>query len=616
MLVALESGPLNHCCSWKSDPLWMSPAIDKSTMGASTPTQWLSTETTPATQLSRASTTASTPDEEECIHDIRRDDEVYELAKRLTNHSERAGTENPFEAELGGALDPNSPRFRAREWAKAFYNAVSESAPRRVAGIAFQNLTVFGYGSPTDYQKSVGNAVLWLPSMLSRLAGAKQRRIDILHGMEGLVKPGEMLCVLGPPGSGCSTLLKTIAGDTYGLNVADDSCINYQGIPAQKMHSAFRGEAIYTAEVDAHFPELTVGDTLYFAAMARTPYTLPNGVEPGQYAIHMRDVIMAMFGISHTRETRVGNDYVRGVSGGERKRVTIAEATLSNSPLQCWDNSTRGLDSANAIEFCKTLRIQSDVFGCTSCVAIYQSPQAAYDIFDKVTVLYEGHQIYFGPASDGKSYFKRLGFHCPEAQTTPDFLTSMTNPVERVVKTGLENCTPRTAEDFAKAWQQSPERQQLLDEITKYNAEHPLHGPSYEKFASLRRDEKSKHQRANSPYTLSYARQVKLCMWRGYTQLKNDPSVTIVMLVGNFFEALILASIFLNLPNDTSSFFRRGALLFMLVLLNAFGSLLEIIGLYAKRTIVEKHNRYALYRPSAEAIVSCSVHLSVLKHRY
>lgn len=68
-----------------------------------------------------------------------------------------------------------------------------------------------------------------------------------------------------------------------------------------------------------------------------------------EYATHLRDVIMSTVGISHTSNTRVGNDFVRGVSGGERKRVTVAEAALSYSPLQCWDNSTRGLDSANAV---------------------------------------------------------------------------------------------------------------------------------------------------------------------------------------------------------------------------------------------------------------------------
>jgi ABC-type multidrug transport system ATPase subunit len=129
--------------------------------------------------------------------------------------------------------------------------------------------------------------------------------------------------------SGCSTLLKTIAGDTYGFNVDSNSYINYQGITPKDMHSKFRGEAIYTAEVDAHFPQLPVGETLYFAALARTPRVIPGGISREEYAAHLRDVIMAMFGISHTFNSPVGNDFVRGVSGGERKRVTIAEAALS-----------------------------------------------------------------------------------------------------------------------------------------------------------------------------------------------------------------------------------------------------------------------------------------------
>ena len=159
--------------------------------------------------------------------------------------------------------------------------------------------------------------------------------------VDGLLLPGEQLCVLGPPGSGCTTLLKTIAGETYGFNVSPESYLNYQGITSKKMSSAYRGEAIYTAEVDAHFAQLSVGDTLYFAALARTPRHIPGGVKREEYARHLRDVIMSMFGISHTVNSKVGNDFVRGISGGERKRVTIAEAALSYAPLQCWDNSTR-----------------------------------------------------------------------------------------------------------------------------------------------------------------------------------------------------------------------------------------------------------------------------------
>lgn len=71
-----------------------------------------------------------------------------------------------------------------------------------------------------------------------------------------------MLMVLGPPGSGCSTLLKTIAGEMNGIYLDEHSSMNYRGIKPEQMQGQFRGEAIYTAEVDVHFPNLTVGQTL------------------------------------------------------------------------------------------------------------------------------------------------------------------------------------------------------------------------------------------------------------------------------------------------------------------------------------------------------------------
>ncbi|KAF3168493.1 hypothetical protein TWF225_011796 [Orbilia oligospora] len=531
------------------------------------------------------------------------EDQVLELARKFTIRSIQGSHESPFTAPPDGPLDPKSPNFKAREWARAFYNVRYKSdtgVPPRVAGLAFKNLNVWGTGSVTDYQSSVGNAIFKLPSLL----GYGQNKIDILQDMNGLLLPGEMLCVLGPPGSGCSTLLKTIAGDTHGLKISPGSLINYQGITPQKMTTAFKGEAIYTAEVDAHYPQLSVGDTLYFAALARAPSTIPGGVDRSVYATHLRDVIMAMFGISHTINTRVGNDFVRGVSGGERKRVTIAEASLSYAPLQCWDNSTRGLDSANAVDFCKTLRTQSDVFGSTACVAIYQSPQAAYEFFDKVTVLYEGRQIYFGKATDARAYFVNLGFDCPESQTTPDFLTSMTSSTERLIRPGFEATAPRTSDDFVRRWRESMDYQRLVQEIDDYHDEYPFDGEHLQEFSGSRKAEKSNNQRENSPYTLSYISQVKLCNWRELRKLKNDPSIPIAMLVTNIFEALIIASIFINLPQTTTSLYPRGVVLFMMILLNAFSSLIEIISLYAKRAIVEKHNRYALYHPSAEALSS------------
>ena len=82
-------------------------------------------------------------------------------------------------------------------------------------------------------------------------------------------------------------------GETHGFEISPDSYLNYQGIPAKEMNTSFRGEAIYTAEVDAHFPQLSVGDTLYFAAQARAPRSIPGGVTPKRYAEHLRDVSLS-----------------------------------------------------------------------------------------------------------------------------------------------------------------------------------------------------------------------------------------------------------------------------------------------------------------------------------
>ncbi|KAG7116425.1 ABC multidrug transporter C like protein [Verticillium longisporum] len=101
--------------------------------------------------------------------------------------------------------------------------------------------------------------------------------------------------------------------------------------------------------------------------------------------------------------------------------------------------------------------------------------------------------------------------------------------------------------------------------------------------------------------------QVQLCLWRGWQRLIGDPSITVGSLIGNTVMALIIGSVFYNLQNTSASFFQRGALLFFALLMNAFASALEILTLYAQRPIVEKHSRYALYHPSAEAVASMLV---------
>lgn len=164
------------------------------------------------------------------------EDEIEELARRLTRASTTAESEiHALNPEPGTRLDPKSPTFNARAWVKAFVR-LSESdphsAPSRSLGVAFRNLNVFGWSGGAEYQKSAGNVLFGAVSSLARLLSGnnKRRRIDILRNFEGVVEEGELLLVLGPPGSGCSTLLKSIAGETSGIEINSDAYINFRGI--------------------------------------------------------------------------------------------------------------------------------------------------------------------------------------------------------------------------------------------------------------------------------------------------------------------------------------------------------------------------------------------------
>ncbi|KAI9803300.1 MAG: hypothetical protein M1825_002091 [Sarcosagium campestre] len=548
----------------------------------------------------------------EDLFDERERPQLLDLA-RLTSAKSYVSSDfqnplNPFLDTQGDArLDPLSDKFSLKFWIRSLLSLQSrdpERYPGRTAGVSFKNLGAVGYSTSTDYQKTVGNATLSATQIVRKAMGHKGEKIQILKDFDGLVRDGEMLVVLGRPGSGCTTLLKTIACETNGFFVDPGTEINYQGIPQETMAKDFRGEVIYNAETDVHFPNLTVGQTLGFAAEARAPRNRLPEVTREQYALTLRDVFMAVFGLTHTLNTKVGNDFIRGISGGERKRVSIAEAALVGAPLQCWDNSTRGLDSATALEFVRTLRLSSKFTNTTAIVAIYQASQEIYDIFDKVVLLYEGRQIFFGRKDEAKAYFLEMGFDCPLRQTTADFLTSLTSPAERIARLGFEDKVPRTPDEFAKRWEQSHTRKQLLADIDSFNSEFAVGGPHLEKFKQSRESQKAKRMRPASPYTISIPMQVRLCVKRGFQRLSGDLSLFITSVFGNFCLSIIIGSIFYNLPANTGSFYSRGALLFFAILLNAFSSALEILTLYAQRPIVEKQAKYALYHPASEAIAS------------
>jgi len=173
-------------------------------------------------------------DDTDAVEQTRRHSIVQALARKYTAQSNAAADgANPFiiaSDDEASPLNPHGPNFNARAWAKAVVNlAPGDGNLLRKAGVAWENLNVHGFGSATDYQKDVVNVWLEAVGLVRKLTGNRGRRIDILRDFDGVVREGEMLVVLGPPGSGCTTFLKTIAGDYNGIYLDEQSYFNYQG---------------------------------------------------------------------------------------------------------------------------------------------------------------------------------------------------------------------------------------------------------------------------------------------------------------------------------------------------------------------------------------------------
>jgi ABC-type multidrug transport system ATPase subunit len=252
-------------------------------------------------------------------------------------------------------------------------------------------------------------------------------------------------------------------------------------------------------------------------------------------------------------KTYVGDENVRGVSGGERKRVSIAEAMITKASTQMWDNSTRGLDASTALEYVNSIRSLTNMAQISTTVALYQAGESLYKAFDKVVVIEEGRCCYYGSSDDAAAYFESLGFERPPRWTTADFLTSVTDEHERRVKPGWENRIPRSALQFEDAFQKSEIAERNRRDIIDF--ENHLEEQRREREAAMTKATKQKN------YTLSFHKQVMACTQRQFLLIYGDKPSLIGKWGGIFIQALLVGSLFYKMPKTSQGVFPRGGVL-------------------------------------------------------
>ncbi|KAJ3100384.1 hypothetical protein HDU97_002259 [Phlyctochytrium planicorne] len=447
----------------------------------------------------------------------------------------------------------------------------------------------------------------------------------ILHSMTGVIQPGECVLVIGRPGSGCSTLLRALANRNSTFKEIKGTLL-HAGLTSEEVNKRFRGDINFAEENDPHYPSLTVRQTLDFALKCRINNALLRN--------RIIEVTLRMYGLVNCQNTVVGNEQIRGVSGGEKKRVSLAvnignfnaaimtEASCVGGCLGVFDGCTKGLDSASAFDFIKGLRNIADFQGRTVVASCYQASDAMFELFDKVIVMAEGHCTYFGPVKDAVSYFEGLdglNFKKHPRATKAEFLTS------------CSSSPSTTAEDLAARYESSSfgekMRQAADDEldpdIIRMNRHAYVHAISKFKgitgAKSRKNDEKVMSYKtvvegeiaaggntasaavassSMASFSISVGRQMMLLLQREVQILRGNPLPIIIRLVFTVVMAIIVGSVFLQLPKDSSGAYTRGGAIFFGLLFNSVSALSDIPKIMEGRPILYKHTASALYRPS------------------
>ncbi|KAK9794008.1 hypothetical protein WJX73_008792 [Symbiochloris irregularis] len=285
----------------------------------------------------------------------------------------------------------------------------------------------------------------WLLKMVHMIK-RDTAQLVILNHLSGVLKPGRLTLLLGPPASGKTTLLKALAGKLGGSGLYREGEVTYNG----RSFKDFRvtRTAAYVEQEDVHMGELTVRETFDFGARCMGAGTKAADlaelrrlekemqIEPdwnidafmkaesieGKYKSVMTEYVVHMLGLGICADTEVGNAMRRGVSGGQKKRVTSGELLVGPKRVIFADEISTGLDSSTTYQIMKWMRDQAHTQKTTMLVSLLQPAPETFHLFDDVMLLAEGHIVYHGPTGSVLDYFSSMGFTCPERKATADFL--------------------------------------------------------------------------------------------------------------------------------------------------------------------------------------------------
>eukprot|EP00644_Phytophthora_capsici_P006567 jgi/Phyca11/18396/fgenesh1_pg.PHYCAscaffold_36_\ len=425
----------------------------------------------------------------------------------------------------------------------------------------------------------------------------------ILRGVSGVLKPGTITLVLGQPGSGKSSLMKLLSGRfPKDKNVSIEGEVTYNGTPAGDLHKRLPQLVSYVPQRDKHYPELTVKETLEFAHAAcggelseRAASHLVNGT-PDENAEALKaaqalakfhpDVVIQQLGLDNCQNTIVGDAMLRGVSGGERKRVTTGEMAFGDKYVMLMDEISTGLDSAATFDIITTQRSLAKKFRKTVVISLLQPSPEVFGLFDDVMILNAGHLMYHGPCEQALSYFESLGFKCPPSRDVADFLLDLgTNKqYQYEVKVEGGSVIPRTPSDFADVFQHSSIYAETMKELS---------GPVQPSLV----EDMTTHMTNQPEFSQSFWDSTLLLMKRQLTVTKRETTALISRLVMNTIIALLCSSVYYQF--DLTDAQVAMGIMFEAILNLSIGQAAQIPTIMATREVFYKQRGANFFRTAS-----------------
>lgn len=393
----------------------------------------------------------------------------------------------------------------------------------------------------------------------------------LLKNVSGEAQPGRLLAIMGPSGSGKTTLLNVLAGQLMAspqLHLSGLLEVNDQKISKNAYKFA------YIRQEDLFFSQLTVRETLSLAAEMQLQ-DLSTVEERDEYI----DNLLFKLGLVSCADSRVGDAKVRGISGGEKKRLSLACELIASPSVIFADEPTTGLDAFQAEKVMETLqKLSKD--GHTVICSIHQPRGSVYGKFDDIVLLTEGALVYAGPAQEKPlEYFAKFGYVCPDHVNPAEFLADLIS---------VDYSSTESVHSSQKRIDGLVESFSLQMSPTLFAT--PLSGDSYYG-SSIRIRNKPVVKRK-----IGWWRQFCLLLKRAWMQASRDGPTNKVRTRMSVASAIIFGSVFWRMKNSQTSIQDRLGLLQVAAINTAMAALTKTVGVFPKeRAIVDRERAKGSY---------------------